>query len=52
MDVPVLVLDCNYDLLTDKKKLLDYVGQVEQFIQNHSQKMSATPINKFGACQL
>ncbi|MBV8661223.1 MAG: deoxynucleoside kinase [Candidatus Dependentiae bacterium] len=37
--VPVLVLDCNYDLLTDKKKLLDYVEQVQQFIQTHSKKI-------------
>ena len=37
--VPVLVLDCNYDLLTDKKKLLDYVDQVQQFIQIHNKKI-------------
>jgi len=30
--VPVLILNCNYDLLTDKKKLLDYTHQVQQFI--------------------
>lgn len=37
-DVPVLVLDCNYDLVTDKNKLLDYTQQVQQFIKTHSQK--------------
>lgn len=35
---PVLVLDCTYDLKTDKNKLLNYVEQVQQFIQTHSQK--------------
>ena len=42
LHTPVLVLDCNYDLLTDKKKLLNYVEQVQQFIQSHSQKMLHT----------
>ena len=36
-NVPVLILDCNYNLLEDEKKLLDYVQQVKQFIQTHSQ---------------
>lgn len=38
MHTPVLVLDCNYDLVTNKAKLLDYVDQVQQFIQAHSKK--------------
>ncbi len=37
--IPVLVLDCNYDLLTDKQKLAEYVKQVEQFIYQHSSKI-------------
>ena len=37
-NTPVLVLDCNYDLLHDKKKLLDYVEHVKQFIQVHHKK--------------
>lgn len=39
LHTPVLILDCDYDLLTDQKKLLDYVQLVQQFIQTHSQKM-------------
>ena len=39
INTPVLILDCDYDLLTDQKKLLDYVQLVQQFIQTHSQKM-------------
>ncbi|MBP6870260.1 deoxynucleoside kinase [Candidatus Babeliales bacterium] len=35
LKTPILVLDCNYDLLTNKNKLLDYVEQVQQFIQTH-----------------
>lgn len=35
-NTPVLVLDCNVDLVTDKKKLLNYVEQVQQFINTHS----------------
>jgi deoxyadenosine/deoxycytidine kinase len=34
-NVPVLVLDCNYDLVNDAKKLSDYVEQVRQFIEQH-----------------
>jgi len=34
-DVPVLILDCNYDLVSDKKKLSDYVEHVRQFIHQH-----------------
>ncbi len=40
LHTPVLVLDCNYDLVTDKKKLLDYVELVQQFINSHSQKVA------------
>ena len=36
IDVPVLILDCNYDLLHDEATLLDYVEQVKNFIQTHS----------------
>lgn len=40
LNTPVLVLDCSYDLVTDKKKLLDYVALVQQFIQTHSKKVT------------
>lgn len=40
-DVPVLVLDCSHNLLYDKKKLLNYVEQVQQFIQIHSRKIES-----------
>ncbi len=49
--VPVLILDCNYDLLTNKNKLLDYVNTVQQFIITHNQKNYATLTKKFDACQ-
>ncbi len=52
IDVPILVLDCNYDLVTDKIKLLNYVEQVQQFIQTHNQKNLITPIHKFDVYQL
>jgi len=46
LHTPVLILDCNYDLLTDQKKLLNYVEQVQQFIQNHTQKLNVHPIQE------
>lgn len=39
---PVLVLDCNVDLISDKKKLANYVELVHQFIQTHSKKIAQT----------
>ena len=39
INTPVLILDCSYDLLDDKKKLLNYVDQVQQFIQAHTKKI-------------
>lgn len=44
INTPVLILDCNYDLLTDKKKLSDYIEQVEQFIQTYNKKFQTTDI--------
>ena len=38
MNVPVLILDCNYNLLEDEKKLVEYVQLVEKFIQTHSKQ--------------
>ncbi len=46
LHTPVLILDCTYDLLTDKKKLLNYVDQVQQFIQTHSQKVEFKKTNQ------
>lgn len=50
-DVPVLVLDANYDLLTDEKRLLDYLAQVKDFLQStqaqpthHTQKYVASTL--------
>ena len=45
INTPVLVLDCNYDLLTDKKILFDYVEQVEQFIQTNYKQIQ--PLHQF-----
>jgi deoxyadenosine/deoxycytidine kinase len=39
LHTPVLILDCNYDLRTDKKKLLNYIELVQQFIQDHTKKV-------------
>lgn len=39
-NTPVLVLDCNYDLVTDKHTLSKYVAQVEGFIKNHYKNRS------------
>jgi len=39
VNTPVLILDCNYDIESDKEKLLDYVNQVKQFITIHSSKL-------------
>lgn len=36
MHVPVLVLDCNYDIVHDNNKLLQYVELVKDFIKTHS----------------
>ena len=36
MDVPVLILDCNYDIVHNEDKLFEYVELVKQFIQTHS----------------
>lgn len=36
MDVPVLILDCNYDIVQNEDKLFEYVELVKQFIQTHS----------------
>lgn len=47
LDTPVLTLNCNYDLLHDKEKLLNYANQVKQFIQTHSKKI--TPNNQIEA---
>lgn len=35
MHVPVLILDCNYDLIHDTNKLSEYVELVKNFIQAH-----------------
>ena len=46
INTPVLVLDCSYDLLHDKKKLLDYVDLVQQFVQTHSKKIGLIRTNQ------
>jgi len=38
VNTPVLVLDCNYDLLNNADKLVEYTQRVQQFIQTHSKK--------------
>lgn len=37
MNTPVLVLDCNHDLLHEKDMLQDYMHQVQEFITAHHQ---------------
>ncbi len=49
---PVLVLDCNYDLLHDKNKLIEYTQKVQQFIQTYSKKPLHETSQQSGNLQL
>ena len=44
-NTPVLILDCNYDLVQDKEKLMDYVQQVKEFIATHNPPLKKNSIN-------
>ncbi len=44
VNIPVLVLDCNYDFITDKKKLSDYIELVRQFIHQHYSQTTSEKI--------
>lgn len=50
LNVPVLILDCNYDLVHDEKKLFEYVELVKKFIQTH-RKHSIELQTSYSSCK-
>lgn len=51
-NVPVLVLDCNIDIVTDQHKLADYIILVDQFIKQYQKPIDFNQVHTFDACQL